>query len=159
MKNKCTDLHNHLDSEIKLYNFYFSFLQELQTEIISGNTDAIDEMLHNIHFSERDFGILRQERNDVLHKIVGHEGDVEFIELSDILSEKEFQEVLEKRNILNGLVEDVRHYNEVNKIILENALTYTHQRLSHFSKPQNDSYGNTGKTKEKKYKNSVNRSV
>lgn len=159
MKNKCADLHHHLDNEIKLYNFYFSFLQELQTEIIAGNTEAIDEMLQNIRFSERDFGTLREERKDVLQKIVGHDGDVEFIELSDMLSEKEFQEVLEKRNILNGLVEDVRHYNEVNKIILENALTYTHQRLSHFSKPQNDSYSNKGKSKEKVYKNSVNWSV
>lgn len=159
MDNQINKLNKHLDDEIRLYQFYFTFLQNLQAEIIQGNSEAIDEMIRNIRFSERDFNSLKKERDDILKELLGDGKDIEFSHLSDLFTDDEYRIMLEKKNYLNELIEDVRHYNEVNKIILENALSFTRQRLDHFKTPVNDSYTKTGKSKEKTFKNSVNWSV
>ena len=164
MKNKRDDialgeeLSDHFSKEIHLYHVYLNFLASLQEQVKHGHTDAMDELVSNISFSERDFENLISERKDIMRRVlVGDDYTVEAIK--PFVSEAHYNLLCVQRDELNQLIDDVKHMNNVNKILLENAMHFTKNYLSMFTTSKNDAYNNNGKQKNASFKSTLDWSV
>jgi len=158
MKTKFETLKHHFNKEIELYNYYLCFLMTLQTDIVEGNTKEIEALVSHFKYTEQDFIDLQKTRTGLIAWAAGIE-DATFSDLEPMFTNIEFEVLSEKKDKVNQLIEDVHHYNEVNKIILESALLFTQQRLNLYKQPQNDLYTVTGQAKENSYKNSMDCSI
>jgi flagellar biosynthesis/type III secretory pathway chaperone len=143
-QNLVTKLSNKLDEEIKFYELYLNHLHELQKDVVSGDTDAISHLLQNMNYSEEDFLQLKKERTFLIAQISDEESPY-IQDIKPFIPKKVYDKLSKKRDKINAFIDEIKHVNSVNKLVIENALIYTRNRLGIFITPDQAAYSSSGK--------------